>query len=241
MDKVEIDPTLRRIIDIYRWLGVWRNEGESEFRSSCFRILHYFFNYFSFLIYILTGVYDAYLRKDMNQMIFLVEVEITAVIVLVKLVYLLWRKNEIFKFLYDPIVAHCSGDYGESVLVKNDVKKIVTFNKVYSRALSCNLIFVILVPIFTSDENMLPEFIRFNVESDHFLILYWMAYVYGSIASFICFIYNFTNLFIWYILYNYAIEYKLLGHRFRSLGTAMPNTYHQDLIRLIRAHCNLFE
>ncbi len=242
MYKLQVDPTLCRLMEIYRRVGIWRNEEESDFRKSCMRIL-YFLQYFSFLIYVLIGAYIAYLNDETNQLIFLVEVGIAVSIAWLKLSYLLWRKDEILNFLYDPIVTHCTENYGESLKAKQKIRKFAAFIKVYTVMIFTivTTVSVLSLPIFMSDEKMLPLFIRFNSESDHEFVLYWSAYLFGTVGCLISAVYTSFLVFIWYILYNYSIEYKLQGHRFRSIGTTASDTYHQELIHLIRAHNKLFK
>ncbi len=244
MYKVELDVTLCRIIDIYRRVGIWRNETESNCRKSCMRIF-YFLQYFSALIYFLMGAYNGYLSGDMKQVTFLFNLEITASILLVKLFYVLWRTDEILKFLYDPIVAHCTEDYREIVTANQKLKKIAVFYKAYTLTLSFAAVIVCLapLPIFSGDEKTLPAFIRFTLESDYEMILYWIAYLWGTIVCCTCPMYTLLMLFIWYIMYNYAIEYELLGDRFISMAATRTtqDAYQQELIRLIRVHNNLFE
>ncbi len=242
MYKVEVDQTLCQIMAIYRRVGIWRSEGESDFRSSCMRIL-YFLHYFGLSFYILTGAFYGYVNDDMGQLIFLVAAEIAVVVITVKLAFLIWRKDKILKFLYDPILSHCTKNYDESVEVDDKIKKITVLNKVYFRFIFFNLIFMIVLPSkqFTDGDKMIPGFIHFDLDSDYEMVLYWMAYLYGSVGCFCSVVYSFASIFIWYIVYNYSIEYKLLCQRFRSLGHTIPNTYQQELINLIRAHRNLFE
>ncbi len=239
MYKVELDPTLCRIMEIYRRVGIWRNDGESDFRSSSMRVL-YFFLYCLFSVYILTG---AYISEDRNQKIFLVGIAISLSIITVKLAYLLWRKDEMLMFLDDPIMAHYTEDYGEAVIINQKIKSVAVFCKVYTLIIIVTLFIVVLLalPIFPRDVKMLPGFIPFTLESDYDTILYWMAFIYGAVSSYLSGFYSLATLFVWYIMLHYAIEYKLLGHRLRSLGTKIPNAYHQELIHLIRAYTNLLE
>ncbi len=242
MYKVEVDITLRRIIDIFGRIGIWRNGAESGVRKSCIRIL-YFLKFFSFLIYVLIGIYQAYLSADRSQLLFLVQVMITVAIVTIKLAYLLWRKDEILNFLYDPNVTHCIENRDESLEVNQKINKIAIFNKVYVLIfiLTLFIVNVAVLPTVSRDEKLLPLFINFNVKSEYDVIFYWMTFIYASGCLALCSLYTLIMLFIWYILFNYSIEYKLLGRRLKSLGTTTSNTYQQELIHLIIAHNNLFE
>ncbi len=242
MYKVEVDITLRRIIEIFGRIGIWRNGEESAVRKSSIRIL-YFLQYLSFLIYILNAAYQAYLSADRSQFVFLVEVIIVVAILTVKLAYLLWRKDEILNLLYDPNVTHCIENRDESLEVNQNINKIVIFNKVYFliMILTFFIDIIVVLPTVTRDERLLPLFIEFNLESEYDMILYWMTFLLISVCLALSVIYTFIMLFLWYILFNYSIEYKLLGRRLKALGTITSNTYQQELIHLIRAHNNLFE
>ncbi len=241
MYKVDLDPTLRQIIKIFHHLGIWQNEeGFNVIRVLCKRIL-YFLQYLSFCIIILTTIYYC---DDESQIIYLSEAEIMASVLLVKLCYLLWRKDLIFQFLYDPILNHYTADRNEMVAVKEKMKTIFTFNKIYVWTMNLTLFFSHLVPLwmFVSDGvKMLPLFINFNWKSDYDMVAYSMAFVYLAIGCLLSVSYTFAMLFIWYIMFNYAIEYKMLGDRFRSLGATNQNSYQQELINLILIHNNLYE
>lgn len=242
MYKLEVDPTLRRIIEAFHLIGVWRNGEDSSFRASCIRIL-YFFQYFSFCVFILLFSTGAYANQDRYQQIFLIDVQISTSVILVKLFYLLFRKNELLNFLYDPIVTHSTADYDESTVVKNKMKKVAVFYKFYAVVIAITILSESFrpLPIFMGDVKMLPLFIRYNLASDYDAV-YWTAFIYGTIGCFYSGFYIMATVFTSYIMYNYAIEYELMGHRFRSLGyKSSKNTYRQELVQLIRAHTNLFK
>ena len=242
MYKIEIGGTLRRLIQTFYLFGIWRNENESDFRKSCMR-LPYLIHYSSYLIFLLTY---AFLSGDKDQLIFLVAVSTCVLIIVIKLWYLLYRKDEILQFLYDPIVTHCITDYAESIEVKNKIGNFVKFIQVFILALIAIffLINTISLPIFTSEKS-LPLFVRFNLEGDYAMIIYWVAFLYSTLGIFLSVTYVFTIVFIWYLMFNYSIEYKILGNKFRRLGKTSEKTtklsFHKDLIDLIKAHQKLFK
>lgn len=244
MYKVETDQTLRRLMQIYYWFGIWGNGDVSAFRKRCMRLL-YLIQQSSFCIFF---VIFTLLSGDNNEQIFFVEIEIVISVELVKCWYLLYRKDEILQFLNDPIVTHCNTDYDEWMEVNKKNNKFSKFIKVYSWALAAGILINIPValPIFAS-EKKLPLFIPFDFESDYDTVFYWLAFVYISISCFCCAIYTLATVFLWYIMFNYAIEYKLLRNKFRRLGYATTemrkkstaNSFHRDLIDLICVQINL--
>lgn len=242
MSQVREDPTVRHFIEILYSIGIWPMDNESISWTSCKRIL-FFLQYFSFVVYVLLGVRQAYTNGDTAQLVFLAENQIAVIIVLMKLAYLLWRKDEISTFFYNGNVTHCNANRKESAIVNYSNRKIAIFNKVYATGVIVAIVFMLLIssPAFANDNKMLPMYIRFDVECSHAAVLYWIVYVDASLGAVFSGIYTFTMLIIWYIMYNYSIEYKLLGQRLRFLGIGTPSAYQQDLIRLIDEHNNLFE
>lgn len=236
MYKVEIDDTFHGIILAFYQFGIWRNDEESEFRKSCMKSLHLIF-YFSFIVFLL---FCAFINDDKGLQFFLVEMDISIAVIEVKTAYLLYRKDEILKFLYHPIVIT---DYGESVEVNKKIKIIMKFIQVYSVALIVTLIILTLAPLpmFTSERKLL-SFIPLKLGSDYDTIFYWFAYVYTTICAFFTLTYNFVMVFIWYIMYNYSVRYKILGNQFRRLGHETSlHSFHRDFVDLICAHRYLVE
>lgn len=251
MYKVELDKSLCRIIKLFYKIGIW-NEDELTFRNKTRKLL-YFLNYILFVLFILTLVF---LTKDKSQVIFLIECVIGVGVITVKLLYLIRKKDEILTFLYDKIVTHSIANFDESVEVKKIIEKVIKFIRSYILILpvASNFIITACLPIFSS-EKRLPMFIRydFGIYSDYDTVIYWMLYVYVGTGLVISVVFNFLMIFIWYIMFNYAIEYKLLGNQLRRLGHTMEkkdakkaqptrrNSFQKDLIALICAERNLSE
>lgn len=235
MLQVEVDRTVCYLFAVFYQLGIWSRHEES-YRRGLIRRTLYVFHYFSFFIFIATRAIQS---DNDDEKLILMEVAIGVVILMVKLYYLLWKTDEILTFFEDPIVTHCmttNDDYGE---VQDKVKKIGKYFRAYITILIFTAIVVILLalPIFTG-EKTLPIFMRFDSDSESFYdtILYCMSFFFISTGIITSVIYNGFMLFIWYVMYNYSIEYKVLGNRFKALG---GSTYEQELVDLIRSHKNL--
>lgn len=176
MYKLEVDPTFLRIIEIFHRIGIWGNDDEFGFRKSFMQNLKIFY-YFLFSVYVSMGAYNAYRSGDRNQLIFLTVVGIAASITWVK-IYLFRRKDEILKFFYDPIVTHCTENYGESLIAKQKIRKAAAFIKFYTLMLILVVSLMSALPIFSSDERILPLSVHLNFESDYDMldmVLYWMT------------------------------------------------------------------
>lgn len=189
---------------------------------------------------------------------FLISVEILLSVVTIKLMYLLWKKDLIFEFLFDPIIVHATADTETFDHVNKEITKFMKFIHSYMVMFPIAFIFYVFstLPMF-SDGRKLPFFIKYTFVGNYSEIIYWIAYVFVISEILFGFACSLTNAIIWYILFNYSIEYKVIGHQLRNLGIkklwandpepwnvlhpSIRTTYNQDLIGLIRSHQNIFQ
>lgn len=222
MSQVKEDSTIRGLIKVLYNIGFWPSSlTESPFRKYCKQIPNHY---------------------HMEQLIYLLEFELFVCVDHMLLTYFLLGRKKILKFLYDHNVTHQKANRDEAAFVNCENRKIGLINQFYFLYLFA-IIFIlhlISLPIFTGKNNILPLFIRFNVDSNYERVLYWIAYIHSSLTYLFGGIFSLSIVIIWYIFLNYSIEYKLLGQRLRSLGTATAKTYQNDLIRLVKDHQELY-
>lgn len=255
MFKIESNKTLCGIIKIFYQLGIWQIENVT-IRIKSKKLLHWF-NYVLFQIFL---VACAFLSDDREEFVFLFEIEIVVSVISIKLMYLLWKEKEILTFLYDPILAHPDADTEMSMKINKKLKMFMKF--VYSYLLMAYVSFVFYIisslPIF-STKKMLPLFINFNLNLKYSEVVYWILYflivswiLYSNVSTHI-------TIIIGYVMLNYSIAYHVLASQLKRLGlnamekklvdlrnnsNSHPPTktqFFQDLVRLIRAHQNIFQ
>lgn len=255
MYKIEINPTICRIFKLFYQFGIWPKEEESNFRKMC-RKLFYLFNHILYQVFLVTC---SYLSPDQNECIFLLAVDISVAVVTVKLIYVLWKSEESFEFLYVRIVDVSVGDREEFELFNKKLNKFVKFVHVYLLMICVTFIFVMssCLPIF-SGEKQLPLFIDFTLDWEYSEIIYWITYAFMGSQMACTVLFNLIILLIWYAMLTYSIEYQALVNQFRNLGmngmnirtkkvlkknlkSETRNLYLQELIGLIKAHRNIFE
>lgn len=249
MNKVELNQTLRRITKIFYLIGVWRTEQEPEFRSTG-RKLFYMMYYILFQVFLVTC---AILSESRNEAFFLGAVEVFLSVVTIKLMYLLWKKDDIYEFLFDSIVSQLFVNSDTSEIV-NDLKNFLKFLDSYLLMLVVSFIFYIVstLPMFT-DGRKLPFFIKFSMVGRYSEIIYWTAYAFvicGIAFGFTC---TLLSTLIWYIMFNYSLKYRLLGIGMKNLGRVTTSNhlenvqpsrdqnFYRDMISLIKIHHNLFK
>lgn len=228
-----MDSILHRLVVLLFLIDIWQKDGESSLRCLIKRVLHFIY-IISFLTFFLTC---AVRSDNAGEKCFLANCTLLVAITTLKAYFIIWKKEEILTFLCDYIVSHdCLTDQEESVEVAKKMKKVEKFSLNYIKLLLFTLLSFVIFPLFNV-EKTLPGFITFQSDSEYATIFYYVAYAHLTLCAILGYIYCFLMLFIWYIMWNYAIEYKLIGNRFKRLGGA---TYHRDLIASISAHRNLF-
>lgn len=251
MFTIQVDETFQQIISKFYQIGIWQSDDESNIRKTGKK---WFYTCFGSLypIFILT---NAFLCADRDESMFSVQLAIITAIVYVKFLYLLFKNQDILAFLNDPPVVHSNREEYEkaSKMMKRFLKFVRPY--IWMIFLTVILLIVIRLPILSADKG-LPLYISFSWNDSE--IIYWLAYSFLSLSSFLYFISNLVTPLIWYIMLRYSIEYGLLGNRLRNLGVEKKiiekkgknqkifklmqrSAYVEDLIVLIKAHRNLTE
>lgn len=264
MFKIEVNATICLIVKLFYDFGFWQKDEESSFRKRGKKCSYIFCNTL-FIIFLATS---AFLCDDKSQSIYLVQLAVLDVVLHVKLLYLLFKKEDVLTFLFDPIVAHSTEDRKEWEQIDKKLKKFMKFLHVYIFMIVCGYVTAIFLslPSLASDK-LLPMFISHSRELSG--IVYWMSYVFVALGIACCALFNLMTVLIWYIMLSYSIAYQVLGNRFKRLGmepkentkkllqmkpkgiTKKPlqknskstprNLFIPNLIAIIKDHQNLFE
>ncbi|XP_037040976.1 putative odorant receptor 71a [Bradysia coprophila] len=248
MFSIELDEALQRILKIFYRMGIWQSDEEPNYLKVAKKFFYTFFG----ALYPIFFTANAFLC-DRNESVFSVQLTIIAAVLYVKILYVLFKKQEILEFLFDPIVVHSIENREEYDETVKKIKEFMNFVRMYCLAtfVTVPLLIVIKFPIFSADKG-LPFFISFSWNSSE--IIYWLAYFFVSLSSTLYVTANLITILIWYMLLNYSIEYELLGNKLRKLGVGMKavkkqkefrliqrSGFVEDLIVLIKAHRNLNE
>lgn len=254
MNNVTMNQTIRRITKIFYFFGIWQSKEESTFRKTGRKFI-YMSSYILFQIFLVSC---ATLSKSENELIFLIAVEIMISVITIKLYYLLWEQDNVLAFVNDPIVDHLTADPDILMKLNTKIENFMNFVHSYLTMIGMSFTFYIIssLPIWPT-ERKLPLLIPyFNFIGKYSEIIYWIEYVYvvsGLICGFTC---TLMNVIIWYIMFNYSVEYQVLGKQLRNLGVnkinktdsrwfnnpqiATRKLFHQNCVDLIKSHRNIF-
>lgn len=125
MFVIQVDKTIFQIIKIFHRIGMWQSDDEPTYRKIGNQLFYTFFG----TLFPIFFINNAILFDDWNESIFSIEAAIIASVVYLKLLYLLFKKQDILEFLNDRIVTHThSIENGEDYAETNKkIEKIIKF------------------------------------------------------------------------------------------------------------------
>lgn len=169
MSPNKLDQTFFIIKAVLTKVGIWKNKEEYDYHEMARKL----FYPFSYVLFILLMTLFAFLR---NQSIFLVEVVAGCIVLDVKLVCLVWKKEKILEFLYESIPSSVLKCKGELQIKK--IRNFMKFVQVYNFFLIIIGLSLNVIPLpFFSSEKKFPLFINFFVDLECGINIYWVAYI----------------------------------------------------------------
>lgn len=238
MYKGETDQTILSVIRSYHQLGVWRIGDETTKARKLFYLFYY-------ILYQVFNLMCIFCIDEKSEIMFLSSLGIFFVVITIKLIYLLWKKDEILGFVKDPVLCYSTECHNEWAQVSKKKKNFVKFIQTYLWMLRMTAFFMTFscVPIFSSQKK-LPLFIDYTLDCKFSEILYVFGYLFALTGIFCCLAFNLIMAVIWYVMFEYSTAYEMLGYRLKQLGSrteTSTRSYIEILIASIKAHQSIFK
>ncbi len=251
MYQLEAHKNIQRFTEFLYQAGFWARHDKDTVRER--RLKLFYSIYFSLLpILIATGAFES---DSKDEKIFSVFLILTAVVIQVKLLYLIWKKNEILEHL-GRICDYGSADR-ETHTAVND--KSTTFKNLVALFLSASyftLSSVLFVAPFVGTERKLFFHYGFPLDWRKSEFAYWTGFMFTvSVGIIVAVMIAFTAL-IWYLMANCSWRYEVLGFEIRKMGEISSdesadvryiskiekdNLYSRDLVEAITSFNSLRE
>lgn len=246
MYTVKVHDKFNNVITFFCVVGFWhRGDNASVWESGkkLFLFIYFFLLHISF-------VAGAIKSDNPHESIFLTELALMTFILVVKLLYLILKKKEIYELL-QRVGVFSIDDHEEFIRIK---KKLDIFMKCVDAFIIMAIVIIIALAIipFVQIERKLFLRIGFPLDYKNDSTAFWIAdsFIFtGSILTAACLSVSVT---IWYLLFNCALRYDVLGNKLRNMGVMRTadaasnynkisvnknqNLFHRDLIKGIKAH-----
>lgn len=146
MYRVEVPTTINRIINLFYRLRLW-DHYEGTF--SCATVLR-LFQAINFVFFVISTIISATITPKIQEAVFLTDFSILTVTHAARMVYIVWKKVEILKFI-DEIGTHYIVDVDEFVRVRNKIGAFLKFAELFVLACFSNAIVAMIFPIFSHE------------------------------------------------------------------------------------------
>lgn len=239
MYKIEVPATIHKAIVMFYRLGLWSIENENTFRDTA-RKLFYFFYYISFVI---SNALGAHLTDDKDESISLIVTTTTAIVLTYKLWLILWKKNELLKFV-EEVGTHYTDDQKEFVQVNYKLKMLMKFAQYFILMVAAAVGYITLVfPVITK---RLFFNIAFPLDWSNSQFAFWMVCIYAALGFFVTAIGSLFTTILWYLMLSFVFKYDVLGNQFKNIGVFSeshqpsvssrkhPTLYGKDFIESIK-------
>lgn len=248
MFRIEIHKNINRIIVFFYRLGFW-HRGDGKLLAKIFFSIYYTL----FPISTLAGAISKY--NEMESKVLLVESAMISIPLLMKLLYVIWKKREILELLNRICVYHI--DNAEVFTAVND--KLNTF-MAFASLLLCSaglstVSISFIVPFVGRERNLFLR-VGFPLDWRNNDLSYWVAFMFVCTQMAFSAILVSFSIMIWYLMANCSWRYEILGQqvmrmgrmqslesvkRHRTSSTESDNFYFRDLLENVNRNNDLIE
>lgn len=202
---------ITQIIAVFKCFGMWERDNQFLIIKLLKRLIHFLISA-SLCFSLFSG---SYLSDDYNESFFLTAAGIGSLLQVVKLIYVLTKRDQISSFLDDISVT----DLEEFSDMQQSLNNFAKFGYVYIFILVIGVVgfYIITLPVFSTDL-ALPLNIGFPLDWRNNRLNYWLAHSFIAIGLLMAAVAYFFTIVYWYIMFNCSIKYKILGNQFRTLG-----------------------
>nr|QGW45396.1 odorant receptor 23 [Bradysia odoriphaga] len=180
--------------------------------------------------------------------IFLAQSGLAAFVLRVKLNLLIWKSDEILHLLH-AVCIYTTPDHKSYTMVTDKMKNFTTFITVLITISCFTCVHAVIISPFLGSEKALFFDIAFPLDYKNDEMAFWIAYVYLTLFAMVPAMNGMIfNVLMWYLLYSFALRYKLFEHQIANIGhcafyqnltTIEKNKlYCGDLTAAIRTHAD---
>lgn len=210
-----------------------------------------FFYSIYYLVFPISLVGGAVSVTNRDESLFLIEAAIISSVELFKLLYIIWKKDEILDVL-NRIGVYSMEEKEEFTLANDKLNRLMKFTSMFlSSAYFCGLCVVLVFPFLGSERSLFFN-IAFPLDWKTNEFSYWIAFGFIFTETILTAISMLFSVIIWYLMVNCALRYEILGHQIQNMGVIKPvegitnrrkisNLFLQDLFAAIESQKHIKE
>ncbi|XP_037032908.1 odorant receptor 94b-like [Bradysia coprophila] len=244
MYRIEVHSNVQLIVSLLYKFGLWQRDRTATAKERLFKWI-YSLGFFSVFISFSVGACKS---GSIEVGIFLAQSGLAAFVLRVKLNFLIWKGAEILHLL-NAVCIYTTTDHKSFTMVTDKMKNFTTFITVLITVSCFTCFHAVIISPFLAGEKALFFDIAFPLDHKNDEFAFWIAYVYLTLFAMVPAMNGMIfNVLMWYLLYSYALRYKLFEHQVANIGncalkqnlssTEKNRFYSEDLTAAIRTHAN---
>lgn len=239
MSRIGIHDTIKQIIATFYRLRFWDIRNRTSFRETGLQLFHFIY-FASFVALMAIG---ACINIDKDEYIFLTVAAMINGVVVFKMAYIIWKKNEILSFIHELCNHRSINDIEKFIEFNSKLKKFMIFAKSFIWLCVIGVSFALFVPVISAEKKLVFN-IGLPTDWKNNEIVFWVAHIYIIVGCIYSSLSLLLSIVIWYVMMNSAIKYEMLEDQLRKSGVQKENITEvekqkfllEDLIAAIRIH-----
>lgn len=244
MYRVEVHSKVELIISLFYKLGLWQRNRAATTKEMLLK-WSYSIGFFSTIISFSVGACNS---DNVEDGIFLAQSAIAAIVLLVKLNFVIWRSAKILDLLREVCV-YTTDDRKSFTLVSDQLKRFTTFTTTVVWISSFTCIYAVIISPFIGNRRALFFDIAFPLDHKNDEMGFWIAFTYLILFALIPSVTAMAfNVLMWYLLFSCALRYKVLERRIANIGhksleqnisvIGLNHLYEEGIMDAITIHSN---
>lgn len=254
MFRFVIHKNIRLMISFFYRFGFWHRYTLETLGR---KLLKLFYSIYPclFLISIITAVFTS---ESVDVSMFMIEVSIIITVVLMRVLYIIWHKEDIMDHL-NRICDYSVDDLETFVMIDNKLENLMKFIKYFLIAESVSGVPFAIVSSFIGAERTIFIPIAFPLDWRHDEFAFWIALLYYLTEATLAATSLSFAVITWYLMASSSWRYEALGNQMVKMGISSveevrhdesrkitsnvgrDGLYSQDLLTIIRMYYHLNE
>lgn len=243
MFQVTIHKSIDVITEFYYHIYLWHRDDRETVRQKICK-LFYSLYYPLFPVSLIAGAVASDIKLD--ERILLIQSSMIASVLLIRLLYVIWKKQEIVAFL-NRICIYDIDDRETFRSINDKIDGFIKFVTVLISTIAiCAAAIAFVVPFLGTQKKLFFQ-IAFPLDWRNDEFAFWMAFTFISMeVSVSPFLISFSVI-VWYLMANCSWRYKVLGQQMKRMGespqplsiSGMEKLYLLNLIEAIKSRNSL--
>lgn len=216
MHQVQKHHRINQMISFLYRTGLWHRRATA---TETILKLFYSIYYSLFPISLFIG---AVTSDDKDDCVFLILLGTTTIVLFLKLLQIIWKKDELLEFL-NKICVYSVEDDGVFAIINRRQEILMQFSTVFivSAYVAC-ISGVVVVPLIESERYFFVNFaFPLDWKNDDFAYVLANAFYFTEIV--LSCVAPLNSAIVWYLLLNCALRYEILGYQIKNLAVVKVN------------------